>query len=508
MQTVLNQKPNYLLNGGLAFLMEERRGGEAMRKKLIYLLFIMILFLPFEAFSLTKYEIIDLGGLDPSHVETYAHAINDSGHVTGISKKLHACCGYENHPFLWINGQMQDLYPYETSSYGSNATDINNNDQIVGEIPTTNGPIPPGHTYNNHAFIWDEINGINDLGILGGYFSGALGINNSGQVVGVTNVDGGSSRAFIWDETNEMQDLLGVISRAEAINDSGVVVGQAADIPDAAFIWDEANGVREIVSIGSGNADPFDINNSGQVVGRYWPDERAFIWDETNGMQDIGTLAEGITLARSINDLGQVVGSSRIDNVWHAFLYQNGSMDDLNDLIPEGSGWVLEHAQDINNNGQIVGIGFLNGNDNHGFLLTPISYELVSIDVIPKTCPNEYPIKGGGSIEVAILGTVDFDVNDIDIASVRLEGVAPTRSSLKDKSSPVVPPPTNCECTSEGKDGFFDLCLKFDKKEILSALGEVNVGDIFVLTLSGSLNDGTPIEGQDCIVMTQKGKKN
>lgn len=132
----------------------------------------------------------------------------------------------------------------------------------------------------------------------------------------------------------------------------------------------------------------------------------------------------------------------------------------------------------------------------------------VDIDIMPRTCPNECPIKGGGSIEVAILGTLAFDVTDIDIASVRLEGVAPIRSRLKDKSSPVVPPPTECECTTEGRDGFIDLCLKFDKKEILSALGEVDVGDSFVLTLTGSLNDGTPVEGRDCIVMTQKGKKN
>ena len=133
--------------------------------------------------------------------------------------------------------------------------------------------------------------------------------------------------------------------------------------------------------------------------------------------------------------------------------------------------------------------------------------EPVSIDIIPKSCPNECPIKGGGFIKVAILGTSDFDVTDIDIASVRLEGIAPVRSSLKDKSSPVVPPPTECECTTEGRDGFIDLCLEFDKKAIISALGAVNVDQEYVLTLSGELNNGTPIEGKDCIVFVKKGKK-
>ena len=185
-------------------------------------------------------------------------------------------------------------------------------------------------------------------------------------------------------------------------------------------------------------------------------------------------------------------------------------MRDLNDLIPSNSGWLLGDPFAINDSGQIVGLGFLNGDEQRAFLLTPIPPESVSIDIIPKTCPNECKIKGGGFIKVAILGTVDFEVIDIDAASVRLEGVAPTRSRLKDKSSPVVPPPTDptsCECTTDGKDDFIDLCLKFDKKAIITALGGVNVDQEYPLTLSGSLNDGTPIVGNDCIVFVKKGKK-
>ena len=49
----------------------------------------------------------------------------------------------------------------------------------------------------------------------------------------------------------------------------------------------------------------------------------------------------------------------------HAFGWDDvaGSpvMTDLNDLLPGGSGWVLLQARDINNAGQIVGWGTLNG---------------------------------------------------------------------------------------------------------------------------------------------------
>jgi probable HAF family extracellular repeat protein len=45
-------------------------------------------------------------------------------------------------------------------------------------------------------------------------------------------------------------------------------------------------------------------------------------------------------------------------------------MLDLNNLIPSGSGWVLQVANGVNDGGQIVGNGTIGG-QTHGFLLTP-----------------------------------------------------------------------------------------------------------------------------------------
>lgn len=47
-------------------------------------------------------------------------------------------------------------------------------------------------------------------------------------------------------------------------------------------------------------------------------------------------------------------------------------MQDLNNLIPASSGWVLVEANAINNTGQITGYG-LKGGHNHAFLLTPVN---------------------------------------------------------------------------------------------------------------------------------------
>jgi hypothetical protein len=201
------------------------------------------------------------------------------------------------------------------------------------------------------------------------------------------------------------------------------------------------------------------------------------------------------------------------DNNWLMPRFYSNQINSSGNWVFLSTGDVLIEAHHI-----VAQIGFAyraDGSTHHFFAddltltivpTNPIP-EPVSIDIIPKTCPNECPIKGGGAVEVAIHGTTDFDVTDIDIASIRLEGVAPVRSSLKDKSTPV----SNggeCPCTAEGRDGFIDLCLKFDKKAIFSALGGVSVGDNFELILTGNLqDDGTQIEGQDCIEIVKKGGK-
>jgi len=132
----------------------------------------------------------------------------------------------------------------------------------------------------------------------------------------------------------------------------------------------------------------------------------------------------------------------------------------------------------------------------------------VNIDIKPQACPNPLNIKSKGVLPVAILGTENFDVTEVDIASIRLVGVAPIRSSIEDVSTPLLEKQDECDCISEGEDGIDDLTLKFDTQEIVSALGEVADGDELVLTLTGELSDGTPIEGEDCIIILSKGKGN
>jgi probable HAF family extracellular repeat protein len=91
-------------------------------------------------------------------------------------------------------------------------------------------------------------------------------------------------------------------------------------------------------------------------------------------MTDLSTLHNHTnSVAYGINDSGQVVGSSgNSRGTSTAFLYSDGKMIDLNNLLPANSGWFLAEARKINNRGQIVGIGVING-ENRAFLMAPIA---------------------------------------------------------------------------------------------------------------------------------------
>ena len=127
------------------------------------------------------------------------------------------------------------------------------------------------------------------------------------------------------------------------------------------------------------------------------------------------------------------------------------------------------------------------------------------VDIKPGSCPNPLNVKSKGILPVAILGTEDLDVTEIDVASIQLAGVDPNRSNYEDVFGPGFDA-NDCNCTESGPDGYLDLTLKFETQMIVEAIGEVNHGDELVLELTGVLSDETPIEGSDCIIIRGKHK--
>jgi probable HAF family extracellular repeat protein len=196
-----------------------------------------------------------------------------------------------------------------------------------------------------------------DLGTLGGVFGSASAVNNHGQIIGQSSIaaDPGACNGFPDNGNNNCH----------------------------AFLWDNGTLI-DLTTRTMGGAPQFvaAINDAGEIVGQgVFPNApmEAFLWRK-GVATDLGNLGECASGSHTINARDQVVGLtfSCDGNVARAFLWENGSIVDLNVLIPPGSSLQLAAAMDINERGEIDGIGVPPGvpsgnfiTQGHGFLLIP-----------------------------------------------------------------------------------------------------------------------------------------
>jgi len=308
-------------------------------------------------------------------------------------------CFYPN-TFQWQNGTLTDLGALPGARYSS-PNWISGNGLITG-ISETGQNDPFLGSPNAHAVLWRD-GPITDVGTLqGGYESFAWGINNHEQVVGfstngtpdpysyyyaqILGFNGGTqSRAFLWDEQNGMQDL-GTLGGPDAwaafVNERGQVAGIsytsatpnpdngatcAANVPPQdPFVWEKSTGIVDIGSFGGTCGAPQAMNNRGQVVGGSYlagnAVVQAFEWDKRGHprMKDLGTLGGDNSVALWVDDSGDVVGYADIPNpsgcsgagcVHHAVLWRNGAATDLGSIGTDP----CSRAISINAGGQIVG---------------------------------------------------------------------------------------------------------------------------------------------------------
>ena len=165
----------------------------------------------------------------------------------------------------------------------------------------------------------------------------------------------------------------------------------------------------QLGSLGGANSYGKHISNTGPIAGvaetATRPPPRVFV---RRKHEDLGTLGGKASGAYGVNDFGKVVGYSFDDlGQSRAFVWYDGTMFDLNAMLPESSGWFLQSAYGINDAGQIVGTGAYNGQAS-AFRLDPVfnesSLRVTSdggLSASPASVPEPNTLALGG---LALLG--------------------------------------------------------------------------------------------------------
>jgi len=333
------------------------------------------------------YTLTDLGTLGGA--SSQGNAVNDAGQVAGDADTASRF----RHTFLSDPANGSKLKDLRTlGGPNSDGNGVNAQGQVTGDAQTAgNSPTPAflsganggaltalaslgsgggfGRAVNSsgqvggysadgsgtHAALWSANGGSPaDLGTLGGFDSFGYGINDAGQVAGIADNAWGYSRAFLSDPANgnklkDVGDLGGLTSRGYAVNAGGQVAGDAA-----------------LAGVLPPNTLPYAFDH-------------AFLSgpNGTGPLLDLGTLGGTFSSARAVNDAGQVVGYAAVgpgdpfSAPQHAFLFTDGQLYDLNNLIPPGSDFTLNQALGISNTDFITGYGATSSGQQHAFLLAP-----------------------------------------------------------------------------------------------------------------------------------------
>jgi len=384
-----------------------------------------------------NYQVNDLGKLGGNNAESFA--INEEGLIVGFSTGA----DFGSHAFVYQNGVMVDLGFLVSEAFpeGSSAAfGLNNNNIAVGfstqsidtgDLDEDGDPILIDINVGTYFDIANltvntlplvdpdlprEVRGIsvNDNNIIVGFAS----INPPDDVD--ANGDPTSAlfdRGFFYDINTDQMTILGSLDNTDgdivilrAINNDDFAVGISTQLVNEinttqVFSVDLSapDDLTRLDIFGGQIQQPWDVNAAKKVVGSARTEDnqnvQAYLYDvQTATATSLGNLNENFRFSEAfgINDSDQIVGTSQIQNspsTFHAFIYEDGGMKDLSQLIGCDTGWILQEARAINNLGIITGNGIFEG-ERRAYSLTPLAG-------IAPDCAELEDSSGSGSIPLS-----------------------------------------------------------------------------------------------------------
>ena len=241
-------------------------------------------------------------GLPAGFTTARGEAINNLGQVAGYAM-VQVNGAWTSRAFVWSSSSGHQLLPALNGAKNSSARAINDNGVVAGSS-------------GGRAVVW--INGaVTDIHTFATGSSSAWDVNSNGEVVGTYWGPGSQGEAFKWTATTGMQlvrTMSGSSGEALGINDSGVIVGWGA-VPGAStnYAFINRDGVPENLGItGGANSASFKVSVHGQIAGRAGSNKAA-LWFPDGAMLVLQPpRAVGSSQANDVNANGWVVGSMTI----------------------------------------------------------------------------------------------------------------------------------------------------------------------------------------------------
>lgn len=295
-----------------------------------------------------RYEVVELP-LRPL-------AISDSGWVAGATADQHAA--------TWSAKAGLFRVPLPSQFSLSECTGINSSGEAVGTASTADSA-------HSSAFLVQK----GKVMFLPGQQSRASGINDAAWTVGQAILPGSKvAGPVFWKTGSPVEIDICCAGTANAINQQNLIAGDTYDRQGQyhAFLWDAAHGAHLIPVPVAESSSVLALNSQGEILLKAMPGG-LFLYSAGK----LNRLDIPLSTPLGLNQSDVIVGSfgpgleAQLAFVWDRV---HGTQN-LNTLIPLGSGWQLEVASGINDRGEIVGWGVYRGNENVGFLLRPIAHQ-------------------------------------------------------------------------------------------------------------------------------------